>query len=422
MAWLNLDIRTLLVLLVFGNLLAVFLMAFSKGETGLKGAPRHFIAGKFLQAAAWALMALRGHLPDLLSAYLGNSILIIGFALEALAFTTATTATTKHHAWSKVFLVLAILGIASFWLFGTNPNHWVVLGSIATAILCGTAAGSLLRRPGSSRLRIVLGLLFGGFSLILLLRAAEALLAQAEFSLLTRNLLQTATFLITFLLMVAGVIGFPLLLKEREDQLLQESEAKFLSMFQSSPNAMLLTRLEDGSMLEVNEQFEKITGYAAAEAIGRTTAELKLFAEDSMRETMADLLRNGQRVQDLEIDYRRKSGERFRGQLSADVILVGGERVILSSVSDITDRKRLELERERMITELQHALSDVKALSGLLPICASCKKIRDDNGYWNQIEQYITEHSEADFTHGLCPDCTETFFPGYSGKRKLTLD
>jgi hypothetical protein len=61
-------------------------------------------------------------------------------------------------------------------------------------------------------------------------------------------------------------------------------------------------------------------------------------------------------------------------------------------------------ERERLIRDLQEALDRVKTLSGFLPICASCKKIRDDKGYWNQIEQYIREHSEAEFTHSYCPE------------------
>jgi hypothetical protein len=61
--------------------------------------------------------------------------------------------------------------------------------------------------------------------------------------------------------------------------------------------------------------------------------------------------------------------------------------------------------------KLENALSEVKALSGLLPICASCKKIRDDSGYWNQIEKYISEHSEATFSHGLCPDCAKKLYP-----------
>lgn len=67
--------------------------------------------------------------------------------------------------------------------------------------------------------------------------------------------------------------------------------------------------------------------------------------------------------------------------------------------------------------KLEDALAEVKALSGLLPICASCKKIRDDRGYWNQIEMYISEHSEATFSHGLCPDCAEKLYPGITDKK-----
>jgi hypothetical protein len=67
--------------------------------------------------------------------------------------------------------------------------------------------------------------------------------------------------------------------------------------------------------------------------------------------------------------------------------------------------------------ELSLALGNVKQLSGLLPICASCKKIRDDKGYWNQLEQYISAHSEVGFSHGICPDCVERVYPDYVARR-----
>jgi YesN/AraC family two-component response regulator len=78
--------------------------------------------------------------------------------------------------------------------------------------------------------------------------------------------------------------------------------------------------------------------------------------------------------------------------------------------------KRYLAEREKLIGELQDALAKVKLLSGLLPICASCKKIRDDQGYWKQIEVYIQSHSEAEFTHGICPDCAERIYGKYLKK------
>ena len=95
-----------------------------------------------------------------------------------------------------------------------------------------------------------------------------------------------------------------------------------------------------------------------------------------------------------------------------------GQTIGLVVVSrDITEQKKAEAERERLITELQDALADVKLLSGLVPICASCKKIRDDQGFWTQIESYIQDRSDAKFSHSICPDCAAKLYPGYNIKK-----
>lgn len=73
-------------------------------------------------------------------------------------------------------------------------------------------------------------------------------------------------------------------------------------------------------------------------------------------------------------------------------------------------KRRAEEEKERLIVELQEALANVKTLSGLLPICASCKKIRNDDGYWTLVETYVSDHSDAQFSHGICPDCGEELY------------
>lgn len=82
-------------------------------------------------------------------------------------------------------------------------------------------------------------------------------------------------------------------------------------------------------------------------------------------------------------------------------------------VSEITERERTQRELARMVDELQEALAKVKTLTGLLPICASCKKIRDDKGYWTQVEVYVRDHSDADFTHSICPDCAAKLYPDF---------
>lgn len=73
--------------------------------------------------------------------------------------------------------------------------------------------------------------------------------------------------------------------------------------------------------------------------------------------------------------------------------------------------RRRDDEQKKTITELQKAFSEIKVLRGFLPICASCKRIRDDKGAWNQIESYIKEHSEAEFSHGICPECAKKLYP-----------
>jgi transcriptional regulator with PAS, ATPase and Fis domain len=88
--------------------------------------------------------------------------------------------------------------------------------------------------------------------------------------------------------------------------------------------------------------------------------------------------------------------------------LADGEGIIIGfveSMRDVTGRRRREEEREGLIGELQKALSEVKALRGLIPICAWCKKVRDDKGFWESVEKYIEDHSDAHFTHGICPEC-----------------
>jgi hypothetical protein len=80
---------------------------------------------------------------------------------------------------------------------------------------------------------------------------------------------------------------------------------------------------------------------------------------------------------------------------------------------DITDQVRVQQEREELIRQLQKALAQVKTLTGLLPICSSCKRVRDDQGYWHQVESYVRDHSHAEFSHSICPDCAAKLYPDF---------
>ncbi len=108
------------------------------------------------------------------------------------------------------------------------------------------------------------------------------------------------------------------------------------------------------------------------------------------------------------LDYVVKSPEAFAGM----------SRTLQRALREwnlLQERKQAEAQRKKLIADLREALAKVRMLSGFLPICANCKKIRDDKGYWNQIESYIRDHSEAEFSHGICPECAKKLYPGMPG-------
>ena len=86
--------------------------------------------------------------------------------------------------------------------------------------------------------------------------------------------------------------------------------------------------------------------------------------------------------------------------------------------SVVNSRRRAEEGQKRLVSELKEAMAEVKRLSGLLPICSSCKKIRDDKGYWNQLEAYIRDHAEVEFTHGICPECQKKLYSELKSVKK----
>ncbi len=124
-----------------------------------------------------------------------------------------------------------------------------------------------------------------------------------------------------------------------------------------------------------------------------------------------------------ELNFKHKEGAVFPAELTSAIFRDSDdEEKSMIVFRDITERKQLEEEKENLIIDLQNALSEVKKLSGLLPICSSCKKIRDDRGYWNGVETYISEHSEAEFTHGICPDCMRKLYPEIADEVLLGLE
>ena len=217
------------------------------------------------------------------------------------------------------------------------------------------------------------------------------------------------------------VIEYSLDITKRKqiEEALRESESKFRSVTESAKDA-IISADKHGNIIFGNNASQKMFGYEEQEILGQP---LTVLMPDSFSEAHQKAITSHARTgvtkiigQTVELIGRSKEGLEFPIELSISTWKTKGEVYYTGIIRDISERKQIEEERNQLIESLQESLAKVKTLSGLLPICASCKKIRDDNGYWNQIETYIRNHSEAEFSHGICPECTRTLYPELSKK------
>jgi len=153
--------------------------------------------------------------------------------------------------------------------------------------------------------------------------------------------------------------------------------------------------------------------YYPEHACARITYGELEFRTGNFRETpwkmSADLIGHGKGMGMVEVNYLEEMPLRDEGPyLKEERDLIN---VIAGRLGKVAERNQYKKDLERLIAELQKALSEINKLSGMLPICASCKKIRNDEGYWEQIEYYIRQHSEAEFSHSICPDCAKKLYP-----------
>lgn len=203
----------------------------------------------------------------------------------------------------------------------------------------------------------------------------------------------------------------------RVEDHLHQSERRFQEFMDNSP---ILAFIKDdyGRYVYVNQRVAEQFQRPAAEWIGQTDEQIlpKTVAQE-LQEHDLSVFNDGQ-MRVLEEHVPTPDGH-VKHWLSYKFLLEGadGSRQLGGLSVDITARKLAEQERERLVSDLQQALAQVKTLKGFLPICASCKNIRVDEDYWQQIESYLSEHSEVEFTHGICPACLEKLYPEFTAHR-----
>lgn len=168
-----------------------------------------------------------------------------------------------------------------------------------------------------------------------------------------------------------------------------------------------------GNISFASPAVERITGFSVEEWRGHYDRHYTDNPANQVgRDITEEIIRTGVVAQPYRIEVRHKDGGSRWLEVNKQAYKTAGKTAgVIGVARDVTGRVQLEREREKLIVDLQEALDNIRTLKEMLPICASCKKIRDDQGYWNQIESYIRDHTGTEFTHSICPECAHQLYP-----------
>ena len=210
---------------------------------------------------------------------------------------------------------------------------------------------------------------------------------------------------------------------------LQKPLTHYFDFINLTPNMYSYWKVPEGLKisLDINDQIEMLYNIICIDAskeiwelygfkerkeiIGKKYKEL--IKERTLELACSEFISNGYQLKNYHTYQKTLSGETIHSLVNWHGVVENETLIHVWAISkDITNFINIQIENEKLIEQLKNALNEIKTLRGILPICAHCKKIRDDQGLWTQIEAYIRDHSEAEFTHGICPKCLKKHYSG----------
>jgi PAS domain S-box-containing protein len=288
------------------------------------------------------LIFLRGHIPDFFSIDISNTLAVAGavFGFIGLEYFTGKKSSQLHN----YLLIVVFFSIHTYFTF-VKPSLDIrnLNTAVATLIICIQCAWLLLKRVPVTLRKFTLdvGIVFALFSAVNILRIVEFFVhGHTATDYFNASGFETFVIISYQLLFVLFTFTLAIMINKRLLADIASQEEKFSTAFHSVPYAIIITRLSDGRLFEVNDGFEKMTGFSTSEVIGKTTRGLKLWANETDREILVNTISEKGKVKELEVVLCKKTGEHFAGLISSEVIAINSETCILSVIVDITERSR----------------------------------------------------------------------------------
>jgi diguanylate cyclase (GGDEF)-like protein/PAS domain S-box-containing protein len=359
-----LDMRTIVLSYMVTNIVCVFLIVLLWRQSRKRFAGTAFWVVDFIfQAVALFLIVVRGTIPDWISMVLSNTLVIVGAILGFVGFERFVE--KKGPQIHNYLLVFLFIFVQSYFAL-IQPNLAVRNLNIAVVLLLICFQSVWLAwhrvRPGLRSLTFGVGAVNFFYCVLSSIRIANFFISPHVDSNYFQPVLFEALVLVSYqVFLILLTYSFVLMVNKRLLMQIGTQEEKFAKAFHSAPYAITITRPSDGTIIDVNDTFVSITGYDRAEVMGKKTIDLHLWEHDKDRAAVVDALSRSGAVQGMEMLFRKKNGDRITGSFSAEVITIDGEKSILSSIGDITDRKRME----ETLRESEQRYRELSIIDGL---------------------------------------------------------
>jgi len=298
------------------------------------------------QTIALILIILRGQISDWISIDLSNILVITGALLGLMGLEKFIGKRGRHI---HNFIILVIFAFIHICFIYVKPDLAVrnLNTSLAMVIIFSQCSWLLLYevKGDAKKIGFLTGVLFFGYCLINIARIIYIIIAEpTDTEYLNLSIFETSVLISFQILFILVTYSLVLMYNRRLLYDIVAQEEKYSKAFKSSPYAIILTSLSDGKIIEVNDKFFKITEYLPDEVMNKTTLELKIWNTDDDRLVIVKALSKNEKVHDLEFQFRKKSGRKFPGIISCEILTVNNESCILTSINDISIRKDAENE------------------------------------------------------------------------------